>query len=154
MSDCDARRETLKHIAEVKGRLQLVAAEFLRRGECHDASKLESPEWEMFAGATAKLRGLEFGSPEYEESLKGLGPALSHHYKNNSHHPQFYESGIRGMNLFDVLEMLMDWEAAALRHATGDVRKSIEINQTRFDYSDDFKRLLHNTMDYLDEMRS
>ena len=33
-------------------------------------------------------------------------------------------------------------EAATLRHNTGDLARSIEINQRRFGYSDDIKRCL------------
>jgi hypothetical protein len=55
------------------------------------------------------------------------------------------QGGIRGMSLLDLLEMLCDWKAATLRHNDGDLRKSIEINQKRFGYSDELKRLLINT---------
>ena len=50
------------------------------------------------------------------------------------------------MNLVDLLEMACDWMAAAERHADGDVLKSIEINQKRFGYSDELKRILLNTV--------
>ena len=50
------------------------------------------------------------------------------------------------MNLLDVIEMLCDWLAATHRHAYGDIRKSIEINQKRFKYSDELKLILINTL--------
>ena len=53
------------------------------------------------------------------------------------------------MNLLDLLEMVLDWVAATQRLAGGDVRQSIEINQARFGYSDDIKRLMINTVEYL-----
>jgi hypothetical protein len=62
-------------------------------------------------------------------------------------HPQ---SMLRGMNLFDVLEMLCDWLAATKRHADGDIRKSVEINQERFGYGDELKRILLNTLPLLE----
>jgi hypothetical protein len=40
----------------------------------------------------------------------------------------------------------MDWKAATLRHADGDILKSIEINQKRFGYSDDLKEIFKNTV--------
>ena len=58
--------------------------------------------------------------------------------------------GITGMSLIDVLEMLIDWKAATLRHNNGDILKSIEINQKRFGYSDDLKKILLNTVKELD----
>jgi hypothetical protein len=42
--------------------------------------------------------------------------------------------------------MLCDWRAAALRHADGDIWKSIEINQKRFGYSDELKEIFKNTL--------
>ena len=75
-----------------------------------------------------------------------MKPALDHHYAVNSHHPEFYADGIRGMSLLDITEMLCDWKAAALRHADGNILKSIEINQKRFGYSDELKQILFNTV--------
>lgn len=57
--------------------------------------------------------------------------------------------GIRGMNLLDLLEMFCDWTAATKRHADGDIRKSIKLNQKRFGYSDDLKQILLNTVENL-----
>ena len=54
--------------------------------------------------------------------------------------------GLDGMSLMDIIEMLCDWQAATLRHADGDILKSIEINQKRFKYSDEMKQILLNTI--------
>lgn len=52
----------------------------------------------------------------------------------------------KNMNLIDIIELIADWKAATMRHNTGDIMKSIEINQKRFGYSDDIKQLLINTI--------
>lgn len=62
------------------------------------------------------------------------------------HGTGWVKDGIRGMSLLDVLEMLCDWKAATLRHNDGDIRRSIEINQGRFGYSDELKQILLNTL--------
>ena len=36
------------------------------------------------------------------------------------------------MNLVDIVEMLVDWKAASLRHNDGNILKSLESNRTRF----------------------
>jgi len=54
--------------------------------------------------------------------------------------------GLCGMSLLDLIEMLMDWWAASKRHNDGDIRRSIEVNQERFRYSDELKRILLNTL--------
>lgn len=54
------------------------------------------------------------------------------------------------MNLVDIIEMLADWKAATLRHADGDIMKSIEIQQKKLGFSDDIKHIFINTVvDYM-----
>jgi hypothetical protein len=141
----DSRVDTLLHIKRVNELLTKSAAELILRGTVHDDSKLESPEKELFDEFTPKLKHTTYGSPEYKEHLAGLKPALDHHYKNNSHHPEHYEEGVSGMCLFDLLEMFMDWKAASERHADGDIFRSIEINKERFGLSEQLVDILWNT---------
>jgi hypothetical protein len=138
--------ETYRHIEQVRVFLDRVIRDLYRRKAEHDRSKLESPEREVFEEFTARLRGLTYGSEEYRACLEGMKPALDHHYAHNPHHPEHHPEGIRGMSFLDVLEMLCDWKAATLRHADGDIRRSIEINQRRFGYSDELKTILLNTL--------
>lgn len=142
----DSRPETLEHIQAVRRLIYKAIVDLSRRALVHDQSKLESPEVEVFNEFTPKLKESTYGSPEYEGFRAAMKPALDHHYANNSHHPEFFKDGVRGMNLLDVVEMLCDWKAATLRHANGDIRKSIELNQKRFGYSDEFKQILLNTL--------
>lgn len=146
---CNA--ETLEHILKVNHYLNLFIKELLTRGNRHDRSKLETPEVEMFTEVTAKLAGLTYGSEEYNENVKRLGPALEHHYAKNSHHPQHFKNGINDMNLLDVVEMFCDWKAATLRHNDGNIRKSIEINAKRFNMSDQLKDIFENTAALVDD---
>lgn len=145
----DSRPETFEHIKVVESYLHKAIKELLDRARDHDSSKLIDPELETFDEYTPKLRHSTFGSDEYKGFLSGMGDALTHHYANNRHHPEHYEDSISGMNLIDLLEMICDWLAAVQRHDDGDIRKSIEINQERFGYSDELKRILHNTVDAL-----
>jgi hypothetical protein len=143
--------KTLRHIETVRNYLGMVIKEFVDRQAKHDQSKLETPEVEAFEIITEKLRGLTYGSEEYKASLREQKPAIEHHYKHNSHHPEYYENGIDGMNLFDVLEMLCDWKAAGLRHADGNIFKSLEINKDRYKISTQLYSILFNTAKYIEE---
>jgi hypothetical protein len=60
------------------------------------------------------------------------------------------DQGLQGMNLIQITEMICDWLAATKRHADGDPHRSIELNQSRFGYSDELKQILHNTVTYLE----
>ncbi len=141
----DQRPKTLEHIKEVRGQIVIFINELLLRSNRHDASKLESPEREIFDEYTPKLRDTTYGSDEYKQYLEEMKPALEHHYAANRHHPEHY-SKVSDMNLVDIIEMLCDWKAATLRHADGDIMKSIEINQKRFGFSDELAAILLNTV--------
>jgi hypothetical protein len=147
----DERFKTIRHIEAVRNHLNTCVRELLHRAEQHDQSKLQSPEREMFDEYTPLLRNSTYGSEEYKGFLKGMSTALAHHYENNRHHPEHHPDGINGMNLIDILEMICDWKSSTLRHADGDIYKSIEINQKRFGYSDEMARILRNTAEWLNE---
>lgn len=142
----DSTADTLLHIKRVNELLSMFAVLLLDRGVMHDNSKLQSPEKEAFDAETPNLKGLTYGSPEYEESLKRLAPALAHHYENNRHHPEHYANGVDDMDLLDVMEMLVDWKAATERHADGDIHKSLETNRHRFHITGQLTRILRNTI--------
>lgn len=146
MSDYDSANDTRDHIEKVQELMGVIVAKLAHRRAIHDASKLQPPEKPMYDEFTPKLRDLVYGSDEYKECLKQMGPALQHHYEHNSHHPEHYPNGINGMSLLDLIEMLADWKAAGMRHATGSMEKSLEINRARFEMSDQLFEIFQNTV--------
>jgi len=146
----EARFKTMRHIETVRNYLGACIRELLLRQEQHDQSKLEPPEVEAYDAITHQLRGLTYGSEEYRAVLRAQQPAITHHYQHNRHHPEHWEHGYRDMTLIDLLEMLMDWKAATLRHADGDIQASIVINQHRFGYSEELATIFRNTIDWLE----
>lgn len=149
MADYDSRPDTLEHIAHVRACIAEVVEDLAHRAEKHDRSKLEPPEVDTFDEYTPKLRASTYGSEEYARFLEGMGDGLAHHYAENDHHPEYGDGTVGWMNLMQVVEMLCDWKAATLRHADGDLRRSIEQNAERFKYGDEMTRLLMNTADAL-----
>lgn len=170
----DSRVDTYRHIQTVQQILGKAIADLQQRSLVHDQSKLVSPEVEIFDEMTPKLAASTYGSEEYKSFLSQMKPALDHHYAANDHHPEHFHgstcvqclspeqqpctcggsrndlSGVRGMSLPALLEMLCDWLAATKRHNNGDIRKSIEINQKRFGYSDELKQILLNTLEVIE----
>lgn len=116
------------------------------RGLIHDMSKFTAIESKGFAEVVGKLKTLTYGSEEYKFYLKKIQKQLDHHYANNRHHPEFFEEGIKGMSLVDLLEMMMDWRAAVKRHADGDILSSIEKNKERFGYDEFLASVFRNTV--------
>jgi hypothetical protein len=142
----DSEIDTRRHRERVWSLLISAARELMARGQRHDQSKLEEPEKSTFDEFTPKLIGSTYGSPEYKKFLAEMKPALEHHYAVNRHHPEFFgEAGVNEMTLIDLMEMLCDWKAASERHATGDVKKSIELNMERFSMSAQLTTILMNT---------
>lgn len=141
----DSTELTKKHIAQVNENCDKFIALLKDQVLKHDASKLEDPEKPYFDEYSPELTGIEYGTPEYEESKRKIKPALDHHYAVNSHHPEFYKNGIAGMTLYDLLELWFDWNAAVKRNKNGDIMKSLEINKKRFKIDDQLASILENT---------
>lgn len=109
---------TRKHIQRVSELLGEAACELIKRAAHHDKSKLMEAELvplQRMQDVIDRDGPSPYGSDEYKRRTKMLGPMLTHHYANNSHHPEFYPNGVDGMSLFDVIEMFFDWKAASER---------------------------------------
>jgi hypothetical protein len=141
----DSRGDTLAHIALVRDHLDTFAAEMLKRGTRHDASKLTPAEKPTFDQVLPLLAGVAYGSPQYQALLERAKPMLQHHYAHNSHHPEHYgERGIAGMDLFDVVEMICDWMASARRHPEDGVK--LAYNVELFGIEPQLANILANTL--------
>lgn len=140
---------TRKHVQQVQKLMLAVAYDLMRRALVHDESKFGEFEARQFANALPRLKGLTYGSPEYHESLKLLGPALKHHQENNMHHPEYWEAGVNDMNLLDVVEMFCDWKAASMRHTDGNIHRSIDVNKERFKISEQLASIFENTVPFI-----
>ena len=143
--------ETQKHIETVRKYIRFMIDKIEMRGVKHDASKLESPEVEVFAEYTPKLNNTTFGSEEYYRNLENMKAALDHHYAANRHHPEHFVNGVNDMTLVDILEMFCDWKASTLRHNDGNLLRSIETNAERFKIDSQLTQILINTARMIDE---
>ena len=147
----ECRVETQKHIEKVRKYIRFFTDRLTTRGESHDASKLASPEVELFAEHTERLNEIEYGSDEYKNELEALKPALEHHYAVNSHHPEHWPNGVNDMSLWDICEMFCDWKASSERVRAGNILKSIEVNAERFHIDNQLKQILINTARLMEE---
>lgn len=153
LTTAECNIETQKHIENVRKFIRFITDSLTQRGVDHDASKMVSPEVELFAQYTKKLSALAYGSDEYKASLAALKPALDHHYANNRHHPEHFVNGVNDMNLIDLVEMFCDWKASTLRMNDGNLLKSIELNAERFNIDPQLKQILLNTANLLDGLQ-
>lgn len=142
--------ETSEHMRNVTKFIARIMSDLTERAAAHDESKLLSPEFPIFMEFTPRLKNCTYNSDEYKGYLKEMQVALNHHYAENRHHPEHFENGINGMNIVDLIEMFCDWKAATLRHADGDIRRSIEQNKDRFGLSDQLVQILNNSVELFD----
>lgn len=134
------------HIRVVRENLGKLIGELDKRACEHDASKLESPEREVYAEALPDLSKTVYGTSEYYDLLNKVKPATDHHYAKNRHHPEHHSNGVDDMDLVDLLEMIADWAAATKMNKNGNVHRSIEINTPRFKLTPQLARILTNTV--------
>ena len=135
----DSTADTLLHIRRVQQLLTDCARELLDRGEDHDQSKLFDPEKEAF-DRLGPMGRTKYRSQAYQAALAQLGQALEHHYAVNRHHPE----GVAGMDLLDLLEMLMDWKASAEKRDPGAIFQ-LTAAFPRFQIDGQLARVLCNT---------
>lgn len=140
------RQETKEHINNVRMFLVNIMQHIITRAKDHDNTKLEEPEFSTFVKYTPKLKNSTYGSDEYKQILKEMKVALDHHYAHGRHHPEHFSNGIDGMDIVDIVEMLADWKAASLRHTTGNMDKSIEINKSRFNMAPQLVNIFKNSI--------
>ncbi len=144
--------DVMNHKKLVKDYLDGVALHLAQRGIKHDDSKFEPEERETYERVIPVLRTMEYGTQEYEETKQQLGSALDHHYQHNDHHIEYFENGIRQMDLFQLMEWLCDQMAAARRSPDGDFWKSLEIARKHYGISDQLYNILENTIITLRDM--
>lgn len=145
-----SNEETRNHIDNVRRYLRVFAVELLKRGEQHDQSKLGDVEAPVFAIYTDRLKGMTYGSDEYNKCRAEMKVALDHHYAKNRHHPEHFKNSISDMTLVDIVEMFCDWFASSQRHADGNILKSITHNKERFGINEQLSTILENTADLFD----
>jgi hypothetical protein len=141
----DSTEDTLKHKERVKELMNAFIVQLQLRAENHDNSKLEEPEKSVLDHMTPKLKDLVYGSEEYKSNMGDLEEILEHHYKTNSHHPEFHDNGINGFDLGDLVEAFFDWVSAAERTKGGNIYDSIDICKTKFHMSGQLALILYNT---------
>ena len=141
----DSCADTLTHIQQVRDNIGLFVTEMRARARVHDASKLQEPEKSTLDRVMPLLAGVAYGSPDYEAIVERHRVALDLHYGRNSHHPEHYGSdGVAGMDLFDLVEMVCDWMAAAERRPEDGIR--LDYNVALFGIQPQLASVLANTL--------
>ena len=134
------------HCDRIKLNITKCLKELTDRMNTHDDSKYSAEEFKLYDTYGKLLHDCEYGSDEYNEYKKKLGPALDHHFSVNRHHPEHFEGGIKDMNLIDLLEMVCDWISAQDENPNLD---GFIYNKDKFSISDQLYQVLLNTGEFI-----
>jgi hypothetical protein len=169
------KKRTKRHIDLVKKYCKLAAewdperfGKLVERGEEHDASKYEDPEFEPYVYVTWKHKckddGKKFDPPEGID--EAMVEATEHHVKNNSHHPESHcarktdlvnpdnrdkppEDPVdaKEMGQLDLAEMVCDWCAMGEERGNTPREWADKNIGKRWIFTDKQKDLVYEVMD-------
>ncbi len=114
----------MRHREAVAEKLEELADELRRRARVHDRSKLENNEFPEYA----ELSQCPRHSPEFKELREKAEKygCVRRHRDRESHHPEHHER--HGMGWLDIIEMVIDWRAAAVTYNTPSLPLDIKHN--------------------------
>lgn len=147
MSETTGLRLLAEHIQEVQYAFLDFINELQVRAINHDQSKYSDAERPLLENKEY-LGTLIYNSPEYYQALEKVKGAVNNHYFHNDHHPEHFDLGIKDMNIFQLIDMLIDWKVASEANGNN-IFQSLEINKERYDIPIDIYFLLKNTAFYL-----
>ena len=138
--------ETILHVSEVSENIETIASELRKRGIAHDRTKFQSLEFDAFVSTRDKFKKANYGTPEYQECVDIVKPAVDHHHANNKHHTGFHANGINDMTLVDIVEMIADWKAAERRSPDKKLVDTLDYAFSKYGIGVQLGRILKNTM--------
>lgn len=119
-----------------KKELEKLKEQLIKRGQNHDKSKFIDPEREAYVYINWKHhmeKDLKKESTYSDEIREKIDNAIHHHWKVNSHHPEFHyfkdgntlednkekiKLSLKNMSNLDLLEMLADWMTVSQEYKT------------------------------------
>lgn len=140
--------DLLRHKRYVGQYLRLAADELVDRALIHDDSKFSPEEFGLYEAAFPRFKLVTYGTEEYKQVARSLGPALEHHFSMNRHHPEHFPAGINGMDAMDLKEMICDWLAASMR-SNLDIREGLLLNKKKFKIDDQLFSIIEHTVERL-----
>jgi hypothetical protein len=142
----DSTADTLRHTLRVAELMSQLTHELLERSLRHDLSKTVPPELDTYNEFVPRLRATRYGTSEQQALVAAMGEGLRHHFAHNRHHPEHFTNGVNDMTLIDLLEMFVDWRAAAERNPRDDdFGRGLELNLRRYAIAPQLGDILTNT---------
>lgn len=144
---CKTKQYIETHIKNVRKKIQTFSSILYKRGELHDRSKLEYPEYQEWCKMDEEPK-YPYGSKEYERKKQKYKYLFDYHYAHNRHHPDRWKDYIFPFcpDLLDLIEMLCDWIAYKDSISYKEAKEIIKQQSIRFKFSEELSDILLNTL--------
>ena len=139
-----------KHLSLVKKQLLLCSKEMQKRALEHDQDKLNDINInQTYKKYFPELKKIPFGTEEYFEFEKIHFLEAHKKHAQNRHHYYSSKSKVKDVNLFDILEAIIDISQSSKQYNNScSVEESLR-KKNIFDY--ELEEIICNTINYLEE---
>lgn len=138
------------HLNLIHEKLDFSINELKKRKQEHDQDKTKNPQIQkVYQKHFAELKKLEFGTKEYFAYEKKYFQQAHYLHAQNRHHFYSQYNQLNDINLFDLLEAIIDISQSAKQY--GDFENYQRSLQQKEIYNYDLKELINNTITYLNK---
>ncbi len=138
------------HKEKMEEKLLFVSEEFSKRSKEHDNDKIENKEvYNVYKEYFPKLKKFPFGSKEYNDFERKYFDKAHQIHAQNRHHFYSNRNNLEDVNLFDLIEVIIDISESAKQY--GDYNKTMESLKNKQILNYDLEELIKNTLEYLNK---
>lgn len=135
----------INHKRAVQRWMQKFSLVLMDRGEKHDNSKLQEPEFSYWCKMDEEPR-YRYGTKEYKDKIERYRPLFEIHWKANRHHPEYFNYHFDDVDLIDLIEMLCDWLSYRDKLSYTEASDLVHQQCQRYGFSEEKEFLLLNTL--------
>ena len=142
----------IRHQKHVETNCESLAGEIRGRGIIHDQSKMSPDELSGFVEIHQIARKHALGTPEYEAAMRSAD-CIKRHFSHNSHHPEHHAS-TSDMGWLDIIEMVLDWKAAADTYGLTPFRDGLAYQRERHGFTAEQWWLITQVAEWIDPLHA
>jgi hypothetical protein len=84
-----------------------------------------------------------------------LMSAVKNDYTFKRHDPEFFGAdGLDGMNLIDLLVMVLTWKSESDLHVYDNINSAIKVNRRQYGFGDELEKIIRNTIFDIDNLEA
>lgn len=138
-----------EHLDMVRHKLLLSSTELIERGYVHDEDKIFNPKVnKVYVEKFPELKKIEFGTTAYKKFEEDYFQEAHQIHVQNRHHFYSKKNNTQDVNLFDLLEAIIDISESGKQYKNLDYKKSFKAKGL---YDLNLEKIIDNTVEYLNE---